>query len=43
MKFEEEQEKMVLVVGIDLPKKLVSETPRDKIFAILLENEWNQF
>ena len=41
-KFEEEEEETVLVVGIDLPKKLVSEAQRDKIFAISLENQWNQ-
>ena len=42
LKFEEEEEEIVLVVGINLPKKLVSEAQRDKIFAISLENRWNQ-
>ena len=42
LKFEEEEEEIVLVVGIDLPKKLVSEAQRNKIFTISLENQWNQ-
>ena len=42
MKFEEEEEEIMLVAGIYLPKKLFSEASRDKIFAISLENQWNQ-
>ena len=42
LKFEEEEEEIVLVAGIDMQNKLVSEAPRDTIFAILLENQWNQ-
>ena len=40
--FEGGKGERVLVAGIDLPKKLVSETQGDKIFAISLENQWNQ-
>ena len=42
LKFEEEEEETVLVAEIDLPKKLVSEAQRNKIFTISLENQWNQ-
>ena len=42
LEFEEEEEEIVLAAGIDLQKRLVNEAPRDTIFAISLENQWNQ-
>ena len=42
LKFEEEEEEIVLVAGIDLQKRLISEAPRDTIFTILLKNYWIQ-
>ena len=42
LEFEEEEEEIALLAGIDLQKKLVSQAPRDTIFAIALENQWNQ-